>query len=251
MTKDYYKSKRTCTFPGCGRPHNAKGYCAGHCHMILNSKELIPIRTGLRGTNPAKGCSVEGCKNIFRARGYCSTHYQSLIVKKDHPLKPRNKIGMPCIIKECTGLSRAKGLCAKHYVRARYVPSTTPKLIRLCTIENCNEKHKGHGFCSNHYTKFFTSSGKKRKPRAPFVRQVCDVDNCESFARARGYCDKHYTRFMKHGNVHANYANNHKRTKYNMNKTPLNFTHSHEEVLIINEFFDEMVGLSNPMERYD
>jgi hypothetical protein len=254
------KSKKICSFTDCGRPHNSKGYCSGHMHMILQGKPLRPIVTKDHYINSFinKICSIDGCDNKTRAKGYCSNHYNRIILKKTATAsnaKPARKylIGIKaCIIDGCDSDAKSKGLCNKHYLKARYEPvARKPVIMRLCSIEGCNKKHRGKGFCLSHYQELIGNHNRVKKPKIVKEKKICDVDNCDRNAVTRGFCGKHYTRWRKHGSTEVNYHRRHKRTAYNINTTPVRFTHSHEEVMLMNDFFDEMVGGDNPMERYD
>lgn len=72
----------------------------------------------------------------------------------------------------------------------------------------------------------------------------CDVEFCENKAVAKNFCPKHYKRWRVYGDPKVNHKRSCKRTKYAINSQELKFTHSHEETMILNEFFEEMVGLS-------
>lgn len=176
------KMLKTCTYPGCDRKYNSKGYCASHRIMILKGQELRPIlKWGEYKRLQCKICSIDGCEGKHLAKGYCGKHYQSIIEK----------------------------------------PKRIPK------------------------TKL------TRKTRTPKTKQICDIDNCDNISKAKGLCPKHYVRQLRHGSTEVNYHRRNKRTSYNINTTPLRYTQSHEEVMILNDFFDEMIGCDNPLERFE
>ena len=55
---------RTCSVPGCGRPHEARGLCAYHYGRESRASALSGI------------CKVPGCGRAVEARGWCNPHYQ-------------------------------------------------------------------------------------------------------------------------------------------------------------------------------
>ncbi len=61
-------SKRICKVDGCGKPHNAKGYCKLHYNKYL--RNLPP-------ENSDNVCKVEGCNRRVVAKGHCMNHYYS------------------------------------------------------------------------------------------------------------------------------------------------------------------------------
>ncbi|WP_419930421.1 hypothetical protein [Candidatus Poriferisodalis sp.] len=75
---------RTCTIPGCGRPHCAKGLCQGHyrrwnklgrpANPAEHPDMLSPVGSVPPGP-PAKTCTTPGCGRKHLARGYCSRCY--------------------------------------------------------------------------------------------------------------------------------------------------------------------------------
>ena len=80
ILKMVYISKKICTYPGCGRPHNSKGYCSGHRAMQLKGKELRPllVRDDYH-KNKSTICSIEGCERKIKSKGYCSSHYNRIV----------------------------------------------------------------------------------------------------------------------------------------------------------------------------
>ncbi|MFT9654943.1 endonuclease VII domain-containing protein [Mycobacteroides abscessus] len=59
------RSTSFCKFPGCGRPHDAKGYCAGHYRQWVDGKTLRPIKTRLK---PENKVICDRCKHEFYPR---------------------------------------------------------------------------------------------------------------------------------------------------------------------------------------
>lgn len=76
-------TRTVCGFDGCGRPHNARGFCRAHYHQLIRGRavaELVPVaarlprgatvaeRLAFRSSPGAGGCLVfEGARN---ADGY-------------------------------------------------------------------------------------------------------------------------------------------------------------------------------------
>jgi len=60
---------KTCTEPGCDRPHFGRGLCQNHYKQRQRRGTLPPIWTG---------CEVEGCDRPHEARHLCAMHYQRL-----------------------------------------------------------------------------------------------------------------------------------------------------------------------------
>jgi hypothetical protein len=55
---------RKCSFPSCGRPHDAGGYCSGHYRQHQQGKALRPIRA--RAPRHARACA--SCGHVFVPR---------------------------------------------------------------------------------------------------------------------------------------------------------------------------------------
>jgi hypothetical protein len=75
--------KRRCSFPGCGRPHLAKGLCRGHYEQQRLKRSLRPLPSRLRD-DPA--CSFEGCGNVAVNRGLCQAYANQR--RKGQSLRP-------------------------------------------------------------------------------------------------------------------------------------------------------------------
>lgn len=61
-------AKRICSVPGCGKPHNRRGYCRNHGRRA--AKYGDPLLTG----KFKKICSIPGCGKFVKAHGYCNGH---------------------------------------------------------------------------------------------------------------------------------------------------------------------------------
>ena len=107
-------------------------------------------------------------------------------------------------------------MCSKHYQASVYIPK--PRIFNI-------EKK----------SKIVKDKNKKK---------ICDADNCDNPAIGLGYCSKHYARLRRHGDININYSLNNKKTRKQIVNTPLHFNHSYEEVMILNEFFNEAIDES-------
>ena len=62
---------RSCTFPGCTRPHLAKGLCGGHYYQRRRGGPLSPLKP----LEAARTCETPGCDEPHKARGLCEGCY--------------------------------------------------------------------------------------------------------------------------------------------------------------------------------
>ena len=65
---------RTCSIPGCDRPHSGRGWCNLHYQRwLLKGDPLASVRQ----PNTAGRCAVQDCDRPLRSTGadYCDTHY--------------------------------------------------------------------------------------------------------------------------------------------------------------------------------
>lgn len=53
-------SERTCSAPGCNRPHLARGWCGFHYRQWKRTWQF---------------CSIRGCNKPVKGRGWCTAHY--------------------------------------------------------------------------------------------------------------------------------------------------------------------------------
>lgn len=69
------REKKTCSVEGCGRPHQACGFCSMHYRRWLRHGD--PIGGGVFRKRPAHArCSVAGCDRQAIARRLCHLHWQ-------------------------------------------------------------------------------------------------------------------------------------------------------------------------------
>ena len=105
-----HRTRGTCTFPDCGKPHFAKGWCQGHYAQVARGHTMHPLY------QPAKGrvCEVDGCDRPQYAKGVCQTHRrQQREGRTDlRPIRPRG--GRTCTREGCDKPHKARGLCATH-----------------------------------------------------------------------------------------------------------------------------------------
>jgi hypothetical protein len=134
-----------------------------------------------------------------------------------------------------------------------YHTGTTEKIVRpkvkterkICSIAECGKHCWRKSYCHRHYKEIVLNYfPKPRGHHKKIEKEPCSVAFCDRNATPKGMCRMHYVRFKKYGNPNVNYANNHRRTAKNITNNELKFTHSHEEVMILNEFFEEAIGFS-------
>lgn len=98
-------SEKVCTFPACGRPHVAKGVCAGHWRQQRNGKELQPIYAAKDFSDQ---CSFAGCgrPRLFKD-GLCNSHHRQRKSGKElTPLRRRTRLAEGGHSKECADCGR-------------------------------------------------------------------------------------------------------------------------------------------------
>jgi hypothetical protein len=68
------RSSKICSYPECGRGHEAHGLCSGHNRQRRLGQELRPLR--IRNKPPKDGlCTYPDCSIAHQAKGYCASHY--------------------------------------------------------------------------------------------------------------------------------------------------------------------------------
>ena len=155
-------AKRRCSFPGCGRPHLAKGLCRGHYEQQRRKRALQPLPSRPRG-DPA--CSFVGCGNVAVNRGLCQAHAnQRKKGQSLRPLRPFYGTQGPCRFDGCSKPRAAGGFCAGHaaqyYGGRPLAPLFKPKVG--CDFPGCTKRHFALGYCQGHWRQL-----REKRPLAP------------------------------------------------------------------------------------
>lgn len=152
-------SERTCSVPGCGRRHVARGWCGAHHGRWLATGDIrahIPIRTH----NPGALCSIEGCGRPVNSHGLCNSHERRMKgeVSAGQPIRRYNP-GQTCEVEGCDRVSDGRGLCSGHRQRLRIWGELRPEvLLRVwtftpggkCLSEECPLPTVTLGLCKTH-----------------------------------------------------------------------------------------------------
>lgn len=77
---------KTCSHPGCDRPHSSKGFCAAHANRRRKGSDM---NTPIRKYNPGAMCSFQGCDDPIKANGLCAGHKNQL--DRGSSLRPKQK----------------------------------------------------------------------------------------------------------------------------------------------------------------
>lgn len=90
-------TKTTCTVPGCGRKHVARGLCTGHYNRWQKQGEAFD-RSPIKILQPAGTlCSIDGCERVIYGKGLCNPHWQRQHLQGstgDKPLVFRSQHGL-------------------------------------------------------------------------------------------------------------------------------------------------------------
>ena len=80
---------RMCSIEGCGKPHEAKGYCKSHYRKFRQYGDPLAGRT----KRPSGPCQVEGCGEAARRWGYCAPHSRQFRTHGDPTVRVRRVRG--------------------------------------------------------------------------------------------------------------------------------------------------------------
>jgi hypothetical protein len=100
-------TSRVCSIPGCGKPHEAHGYCRTHYRRWKARGDAEYVHN-MGKIGP---CSVFGCGGTIRYLGLCGQHYDQKRMAKVQDSLPL------CSVGDCGKKVRTKGLCSAHYQR--------------------------------------------------------------------------------------------------------------------------------------
>ena len=117
--------KRTCNVEGCGRGHNAYGYCKTHyMRWKRNGSAQSTKPTRIKDTE----CLTDGCDSLREGPGLCKRcHRRS---------KRQQRSGRQCSVAGCDRTHEAQGLCKSHYRQWRV--STGQAQWREGRAETCS-----------------------------------------------------------------------------------------------------------------
>lgn len=109
---------RLCSYPGCDRLHDAKGYCQMHYLRKLRGQDMdAPPRRKTAVGRRQKPCSIDGCGRGAHAKGFCARHYQAVKKGRDVRLLNPGRTGVNwlCDIMGCPNRRSAVGTsCQTH-----------------------------------------------------------------------------------------------------------------------------------------
>ncbi|GAA2694469.1 hypothetical protein GCM10010400_70090 [Streptomyces aculeolatus] len=95
-------TKRTCSVPGCEKPHTARGWCSRHYNQWQRNDGAGRRR-----------CSGDACEKPALKRGWCEMHYTRW-KKHGDPECVITKTRSVCSYGPCDRLADVRGLCSAH-----------------------------------------------------------------------------------------------------------------------------------------
>ncbi len=100
------KPENGCMVVGCGKKHEARGYCTRHYKQLRKHGVIV--------SNEQKICSVIGCTGKYKAKGYCSRHYSKALRLMEVGVTKKT-----CMVSNCDGFCESMGYCSKHYAQIK------------------------------------------------------------------------------------------------------------------------------------
>lgn len=115
---------RVCSVEGCGRKHQAKGFCKIHYNHWFRYGRAERVRY----RNIGSTCAVDGCDKPSKVKGYCTTHYARVwktgdagsaeLIDQSSRRKRESKYkGLACTVEGCERPARSRGWCNMHFQR--------------------------------------------------------------------------------------------------------------------------------------
>lgn len=78
-----------CTVEGCGKPHEAKGFCKAHYRKFKTYGDPLAGRT----KRPSGPCEIKDCPEMARRNGLCNSHSRQMRTHGDPLIRERRKRG--------------------------------------------------------------------------------------------------------------------------------------------------------------
>jgi hypothetical protein len=193
-------SEKTCSVPGCGGKHEAKGFCITHYSRLRRGEEIdVPIRRiGVR-----HDCSVATCRNRAVVKGLCKTHDARARRGADlnEPIK-RVSQDSQCKFKGCDRHIASHGYCSGHrrqqllYGENGLRPIGAGKrrgcTLETCAIVGCERAQYANAMCNTH-----DARAGKYKLTVIQLQMLLLVDECpvchDEITEATGAIDHDHT----------------------------------------------------------
>lgn len=136
---------KTCSVPGCGRPHRSRGYCALHYTRWLSNGDPNKVQRE-RQPKPRRMCSIDNCQVDHYAHGVCRIHYDRLRAHGDaggSEVQHDSYRDPQCTVDGCDRPHEARGLCVLHYHRWTNNPDLDvddPSWIRVPSYTSVHQR---------------------------------------------------------------------------------------------------------------
>ncbi len=115
---------KICSIEGCGRAHNAKGFCSLHYDRFSRYGDPMFVQKNRPPNYKEVVCSVDGCEAPIFSKGLCRIHAERLrkfgdVANEGYVFTPRvqNGVVLKCNVEGCDKEVQAKGMCSGHYRR--------------------------------------------------------------------------------------------------------------------------------------
>lgn len=148
---------RVCSIEGCGRRHEARGYCNAHYKRVLDGRDLTAPIIDV-ASKKMLTCKHEGCEKACYCQGYCTGHYQRHRkgTPMDQPWEVRGE-HTGCQVAGCPRTHTSRGYCGVHHARLKRgqdletpVKERALKLQDVCALPVCENEVKRGETCTHH-----------------------------------------------------------------------------------------------------
>lgn len=124
----------TCSVSGCGRPHDAKGYCKSHYSQVKRGKEPGTIRAWGIYQSGEITCGVTWCEKPAKSTGHCAAHATKIAKYNLSSEQADYWLG----IKACQACGTTTKLCIDHDHSCCAGSGSCGKCVRGVLCGNCN-----------------------------------------------------------------------------------------------------------------